>query len=85
MDGVNGGSIAVLSKLRKGEDENSAGSGWSRKDLFLVGLISCDEDRIRAISSSARPRRVCGRSPSISDRLMLFFRCRGAEESRDEK
>ena len=86
MAGVRGGSIKESSKRRRGEDETSGGVDCLIKERFFVGLISWEEERIRAISSSARPRLLLRRSVSLSD-TVTFTGNRGlvAEDSRDEK
>ena len=80
MAGVKGGSIWYVSFLfirptRNGDDEG----GMNEVRGPLVGL-SYEDPRKRAISSSARPRFILGRSASeVSSR-----RDRMAEESREE-
>lgn len=65
----------MLGTCRNGDDE----PGANVAGLF-VGL-SYEEPRSRAISSSARPRLILGRSASeVKSRLGLE-----ADESRDEK
>ena len=82
--GVRGGSIKDVSNDRRGEEEIRDGVGCFMKVRFLLGLISWDEDRIRAISSSARPRLIFGR---LGSSLGSFGSGHGrvAEESIDEK
>ena len=61
--GVKGGGISIASDLN-GEDDTKEGVGCFIKDRTLLGLISWDDDLMRAISSSARPRFIFGRLPS---------------------
>ena len=82
--GVRGGSISELSKCRSGEDEISDGVGCLKKERPLVGLMSWEEERILAISSSARPRLILGLSALRSISLELAH-CRDADDSREEK
>lgn len=63
--GVRGGSIAVESKGRVGEEDGNEDATRGR-ERTLVGLISRDEERMRAISSSARPRLILDRPGSRS-------------------
>ena len=81
--GVRGGSINELSKWRSGEEDTSDCDCFSAARP-LLGLRSWDEDRIRAISSSARPRLILGLSAVMSGSAG-FAKGRFAEESKEEK
>lgn len=70
--GVNGGSMTELSKWRRGEDETRWGVGCVKNERPLIGLISWDDERIRAISSSARPRFIRFPSTFTSPREKLL-------------
>ena len=81
--GVSGGSISELSKERSGDDDMSCGVGCFNAARPLLGLASCDEERILAISSSARPRLNRGAARSASKVPSPLGRV--TDESREEK
>lgn len=69
---------------RRGEEDTKEGVGCRMKVRVRLGLASCDEERIRAISSSALPRLMRDRPGSNRGSFGSRYG-RLADESRHEK
>ena len=80
--GVSGGSIRVWSILRAGDEDASCEIGCAVEECPLVGLMSCEEERMRAISSSARPRLGFDLPRSVTASVVIGL---VVDEPREEK
>lgn len=80
--GVSGGSNKEQSTLRAGDDDTSCRIGCDVEECPFRGLMSFDEERIRAISSSARPRRGLDLPRSMTASVVLGL---VVDEPREEK